>query len=1551
MDYKEEIIALIAEKRQEYINNPKRLLSDYIEEKRITVDYKGRQILELLQNAEDAGSTEVLFSLDTELKSLTISNNGKTPFSAAGINSLMLANFSSKSKRNYIGNKGLGFRSVLNWAEEIHILSHGCIIRFSGQIAAREYAHLITHPGVASKLEKESWRLGQDRAIATLAIPQIENSEFNDDQWVTTIKLFYKSDEESDIKNQLQSFALESLLFLKNIHTITIRESGTSITHIKAPTDNERSVLLDDEVWHIYEDDNPLPEEFSDSSSETVEHYNIQVAVRESLPADYKNLFNYFPTQFAISLPCVLHATFDLDGSRNNLSASRKNEYIVERVKELFGKIALSLTKGEPSWNAIRILTPAISSSDSPLIKSLYSRLETLRDSLAIYPCVNGQFCTKSQAIYYNDEFAHWVLRNQLGDLFQNIVLPFSNSGLKNSKHEFTRYDADAFSALITEASNRLSTKEGNSFKERIELIKMLRLEDFTGIYEGMHYSLLIDENCAIVNEHVQVFTILKGSLVAYNVPDFVNLSFIDIEFYEQLRLEFRNEITANRNDPKEDETRTLKRILNRVVNLGSNDIIDVVDNIHAATLAKLKSLQSEEEKVTCVKKTLHCYFQIYRSNPNRRGSLDFSPLIITRSGEIKSCNQLFLGREYNGGILTESLFDNIYTDQDFVAGLSELGISAEGLNPDEIENFFFWLNVNRFVKFNRVERNFKKHEVDAYITFVFSQIKNPDNPNPHKQYKVWEIARADQMLSKLSPEKLVIWILKDIRVKQQLELINEDEFNYSYGSTYSNVYQKPSYILFQLSASGYFENYLLDDSGFAPFGFKQFNYEDPLVISNELDRTEINYILKKLGAKPSFNDLDPDQVYKVLREIPEILENGQSSQTLYKTIFEYFTKCENKLRNYSIDFRDLKYFARKGGRGNNIELQSIDKVYYSDNAILPQAILNEYWFLNLPKRSGENQVQKYFGVKLIKDEANELKLIEANAHDFSSEFTKWFEQRKPFFLTYRLSSLNHTDSEQQEANAVKSLRIKLVTDCIFLFGNKEFSLSDNQFINISGTYYFRTSTDVSDVHLIQNDDNFCESIAEILSICFKVKELKDIFRTVFQSVESRLVHNIRADELESCKDKAFKYFGVSASELQFWNAIFGLEIESNSVALNTAQFVEEKIKTSFGILLPDYYKGVDFEKFQTANSYHFLKWICQQQLSDLVKLSITIPGFCGLRHWHRKELYRVVQELTPDFNKAIWSRLTKASRAEQEKFTTIKNEFGRSVEGIIQSLSIKYALEVDLEYRSLLIGKLNVAYDVKLDERNWSTVVMKTYYNDILSEYDQDPNDLPENIQSLLFFPGHDEVFREISRKGFDESSAVAPEVKQAEAAQIVLTTLNGKTAPKIYPKFNAARRPRLHSEKRRKAQAHAGKRAEKRVFDALISKYPEGTVQWLSGNSEQVEMTKSDNLGYDMRYRREKNGKFYRLEVKSVTDDSFIISSYEVIVGFDPDEEYHLALVHDDKIYIIEDFFTSQEWKVNFDQLTHARSVRPLDYEVFFELPTDSNFDQEVANAHITN
>ena len=143
---KNKILEEIKIRKEIYETSPADMISAFNREIETEKEYNGRQLLELLQNADDEQSDEVKIELNTTDKILTIANRGTscTPFSFDGIRSLMISNLSSKTTKKFIGNKGLGFRSIINWSKKITISSNGLDIIFSRDYnAPHKPDHLI----------------------------------------------------------------------------------------------------------------------------------------------------------------------------------------------------------------------------------------------------------------------------------------------------------------------------------------------------------------------------------------------------------------------------------------------------------------------------------------------------------------------------------------------------------------------------------------------------------------------------------------------------------------------------------------------------------------------------------------------------------------------------------------------------------------------------------------------------------------------------------------------------------------------------------------------------------------------------------------------------------------------------------------------------------------------------------------------------------------------------------------------------------------------------------------------------------------------------------------------------------------------------------------------------------------------------------------------------------------------------------------------------------------------------------------------------------------
>ena len=129
-------IARELKKREDvFTSDPDELVAAHRREIGYTRDYHGREILELLQNADDAsgepGTRSQRAALVLDEAGLCFANTG-IPFSEDGVKSLMVSNNSpKKGETRYIGNRGLGFRSVLSWTTRPFIVSGNLRVGFS----------------------------------------------------------------------------------------------------------------------------------------------------------------------------------------------------------------------------------------------------------------------------------------------------------------------------------------------------------------------------------------------------------------------------------------------------------------------------------------------------------------------------------------------------------------------------------------------------------------------------------------------------------------------------------------------------------------------------------------------------------------------------------------------------------------------------------------------------------------------------------------------------------------------------------------------------------------------------------------------------------------------------------------------------------------------------------------------------------------------------------------------------------------------------------------------------------------------------------------------------------------------------------------------------------------------------------------------------------------------------------------------------------------------------------------------------------------------------
>ena len=98
----------------------------------ISETYSARSFVELLQNADDAGSNRFLVSIHKGI--LLVANDGKE-FSEEDFYSLCRSAASNKRRGENIGYRGIGFKSVISLSKTAHLISGDYEVTFSKELS------------------------------------------------------------------------------------------------------------------------------------------------------------------------------------------------------------------------------------------------------------------------------------------------------------------------------------------------------------------------------------------------------------------------------------------------------------------------------------------------------------------------------------------------------------------------------------------------------------------------------------------------------------------------------------------------------------------------------------------------------------------------------------------------------------------------------------------------------------------------------------------------------------------------------------------------------------------------------------------------------------------------------------------------------------------------------------------------------------------------------------------------------------------------------------------------------------------------------------------------------------------------------------------------------------------------------------------------------------------------------------------------------------------------------------------------------------------------
>lgn len=335
-------------------NNSPMLLSDLAGlEAYVSESYNSRSFIELLQNADDAGSSR--FYVKRSKNYLLVANDGR-PFNLRDLESLCRSASSNKTRGTSIGYRGIGFKSVVSFAREVHLISGDYSITFSKEltksiIGKADKVPLVRIPHeLRSTIKKEL-----DTEIA-----RIQNDGYN------TIFVF-SGVTANQIDEEYTSFAYTTLMFLNNVRNIKIslsKEVNASINVIEQSEGRKRIKIATNEgitEWLVCSN----------------EQCSIAFAVKDGkicrLAKEDAIIHAFLPTEDSCGLGFVVNGDFSTDPSRRHLIFDDTTKNVIAEIAKQYCKI-LSQCLNESDEGLLTAMMPYFDIKLVQLMKQSFER-------------------------------------------------------------------------------------------------------------------------------------------------------------------------------------------------------------------------------------------------------------------------------------------------------------------------------------------------------------------------------------------------------------------------------------------------------------------------------------------------------------------------------------------------------------------------------------------------------------------------------------------------------------------------------------------------------------------------------------------------------------------------------------------------------------------------------------------------------------------------------------------------------------------------------------------------------------------------------------------------------------------------------------------------------------------------------------------------------------------------------------------------------------------------------------------------------------------------
>jgi hypothetical protein len=1540
--------------KEVYLLSPSRMFAEFNGEEENVKNYNNRQLLEMLQNADDAaseaqGEKKILIRLQG--KKLIIANTGYG-FSEEGLNSIFHSHLSPKqAMEGQIGKKGLGFRSILSWAEKVTIDSHDLCVGFSKDYSRKVLKELLMDPKFKRAFDKLK-KKEQEFPISTLVCPETEGAVVDyfegKEDFDTIIQIdLLESAAEQVIKQLDQDIDGEVLLFLNNLASIYIDINGVKYSYkkenisagiLKITNATEESVT--ESVWNIYN----LEGRFEDIKRD----YHLSVAWQNDFAHTKDVAYSYFRTKVPIQCRGIIHGSFELNADRNLIidDAEHYNRRLTALLPYLLSEASEQIAQMEKdkfNYKALLFLDADFQSlnhlADN---KDLKENIQNLAKDKNIFPVTSNQYIKwddENRPVFFAEEIIPQYLQpDRYPDLLLYTEDPFVLGFFNRLGYGY--YKTEGVISSIASQKNSIKLHDYAC------LIKSISnyIDQDTDLQKTS--GLFFDNEKKLLSFGGPVFLPNQG--IKYSLPPELGIQIIGNDLAEEL---------LKVCDSADFEKLSASLSKYKLKQFSFNEVVETVISHYS---------QPENMQFEDLKKLHKTLFEIYRLEPNKDSNWEGTAVnLFNKKNKTAPADKLYFGKEY-GNALAEEIYS--YDKTKLIAPHQKFDIASN--DAALWKKYLQWLGAAYWPR--KIEARANEHYAE-YVMKNYNYRNLVDGysfKNGYDDFKntltggygtinVLSIDDFDNLLRHNSSESIINLIDKDAEIYTSIEKNSEPQTSFIALKFYkardlryirSNL--MPSYIKWKLGNSSWLQtesNIISEPSKCSSAAYINEDFsgliERPKVDyevlrSKQVQREKVDYILSLVGVHKLISTLSAEMIYTILQKLPEIDLSGKKAKTIYNQIaINYDEKSLLKLSRYDQAHRAYmssgRVFCRDG------KDYPLNEVYYVNDKKYGESVIKQFNTIEIDRRRSKDKIRKIFGIKPLDDFELNVDGV-PQVHELNPKFEREIENFKPYVYVLR----KEQDSGN-EKNIIKNTKFQLVTDLkavLTISGQQKlFELDDFEYLYIKkrNIIFIKVPVFFSEIIDLKESIFFCSTIAEVFSAILDVDAQRLQIRELFSksaTVRDELLRSETDDiNLEKLSDARKKLGIISNPKIDFWKA-FVKCFKSKTLKLktDTDQGILEALLTLFPKNAQVIEKSIDSINYQDLN---------EEVSSDLIinlfrSTGITISQFNTFHYpsINISLLYEIsfkeaVNANLENFKSILYTECI-AGRFPRDKFLELSSSYLRMVpepynevnydviNDLHQAVSAFFEIDLSAEGEKIDWSSLYAENIEKVWEAVKTSELDKKLFNQFMQE--------SSSMQSLLFFESEFEQIEGSFAAWLGKNMAAAADSNPgtSKSKRIIFGSepifyddlsdlknqidsllsdeeikkigfANVKLAKKevIHGKNNSPGKAGTRVMNHKKPKEEIGFLGEYLVYKHLLEiSEKKSDVKWVSGYARDcgVNLDGVDGLGYDMIYLPKGAKHSRNVEVKVVGwEDAFHITSNEVKAGERLKKNYEVFLV----------------------------------------------------------